>query len=209
MNIFDKPYYPLHHFGYEIFVKCPKCSGRGKILTSKEGYFYERDKNAKIKCCDCGYISYSHKSWLGYYVGYIGLEYKGRACGNCGSMFQKEFERTKEPYKLGLAKCPTCNQEREYEINWYRYIGELPTDPYFGLELYYQKNIKNGLLWIYNLEHLNYLKDYLNSNIRKREYVGQYSMIARLPEFIISSKNKNSIVKQLEKFEHEIKTNVC
>ena len=100
MNIFDKPYYPLHYFSYEIFVKCPKCNGHGKITSSEDGQYFKRNEAAKFNCLDCGHISDSNKQWLGYYVGYLGLDYKGRACQHCGSKFQKEFERTKEPYLL-------------------------------------------------------------------------------------------------------------
>lgn len=205
MNIFDKEYFPLHHFSYEVFVRCPKCSGLGKVTTVKEGYFYEKDKSAKFSCLECGHLSASVKEWLGYYVGYIGFDYKGKACGNCGSVFQKEFEITKTPYKSGMAECPVCHKEREYEINWYRYRGESPTDPFFGLDLYFQKQVKNGLLWVYNLEHLQYLRDYINATVRKRERVGLYSMIARLPDFITSSKNREAITKQLNNFEEEIR----
>lgn len=150
VNIFDKPYYPLAHFNHEIYVHCPKCQGLGVVTADKEAKLYERDKSAKFQCFQCGYLAGNPKVWLGYYIGYIGLSYKGRACGFCGSKFQKEFAKTKTPYKEALAQCPTCNKEMSYEINWYRYHGELPTDPYFGLELYYHvtqgeyigKNIK-------------------------------------------------------------------
>lgn len=205
MNIFDKPYFPLDHFSYEVFVRCPNCNGKGKVTTAMEGYFYERNKSAKFNCLDCGQTSPSEEEWFGYYIGYIGFDYKGRACGHCGSVFQKVFEKTQAPYKIGLAKCPVCKQEREYEINWYRYKGETPTDPFFGLDLFFQKEVKNGLLWIYNLEHLSYLREYINSTIRKREAVGQSSMVAKLPAFIISSKNKDTITKQLNAFEKEIR----
>lgn len=204
MNIFNKEYFPLHHFSHEVFVKCPKCSGFGKVTTLKDGYYHEKDKSAKFNCFDCGYLTASQKEWSGYYVGYIGLDYKGRACANCGSVFQKEFEKTKIPYQSGMAVCPVCRQEREYEINWYRYRGESPTDPFFGLDLYFQKQVKNGHLWVYNLEHLQYLREYINATVRKRERVGLYSMVARLPDFITSSKNKEAITKQLNMFEEQI-----
>ncbi len=206
MNIFNKPYYSLRHFAYEIFVKCPKCQGLSKVTTLEKDSPHGECNNphSKLSCFECGYLSAKDIKWMGFYVGYIGNEYKGRACGFCGTKFQKEFNLTKTPYKNGIAKCPTCQKEKEYKINWYQYIGELPTDPFFGLDLYYQKMVKNKILWVYNLEHLRYLIEYLNSKIRKRERVGLSSMIATLPEFIIDRKNKGSIIKQLHKFEQEL-----
>jgi len=70
--------------------------------------------------------------------------------------------------------------------------------------LYYTKEIKGETLWIYNKEHIQYLRDYLSSNIRKREYVGLYAMVSRLPDFITRAKNKTAITNQLNKFETEI-----
>jgi hypothetical protein len=205
MNIFDKPYYPLSYFNYEVFVHCPKCHGLGVVTGDKEAKYFERDKSAKFRCFHCGYLAGNPTEWLGFYVGYIGLHYKGRACGNCGSLIQKEFPITKTPYKEGPARCATCGQVRNYEINWYRYHGHLPTDPYFGLELYFQKMVKKGNLWVYNLEHVEYLRDYLNSTVRDRESTALYTMVARLPAFIKSKKNKEAVTKQLDEFEIQIR----
>lgn len=55
-----------------------------------------------------------------------------------------------------------------------------------------------------NQRENQYLVEYLSSNIRKREYVGLYAMVTRLPDFITSSKNKKAIISQLNKFETEI-----
>lgn len=204
MNIFDKPYYPLHYFGYEIYVKCPKCNSCAKITTLKEGYFNQREQSAKLNCKKCGHLSDSQKEWEGFYIGYAGQDYKGRSCGFCGSEFNYETEPTKKPFESELIKCNICKNEKEYPINWYRYYSEKPIDPYFGLDLYYTKEIKGETLWIYNKEHIQYLRDYLSSNIRKREYVGLYAMVSRLPDFITRAKNKTAITNQLNKFETEI-----
>jgi hypothetical protein len=204
MNIFDKPYFPLHYFGYEIFVKCPKCESCSKITTLKEGYFSEREKSAKLTCKKCGHLSDSQKKWEGYYIGYAGQNYRGRSCGFCGSEFNYETEPTKQPFETELIKCNICNKEKKYQLNWYRHYGGKPIDPYFGLELYFKKEVKGETLWIYNKEHLEYLKDYISSNIRKREYVGLYALVTRLPNFITNSKNKNAIINQLNKFDAEI-----
>ena len=225
MNIFNKPYYSLRYFESEIFVKCPKCQGCSKITTTKSDS--DTEKKSTLSCFNCGYVSNKELNWMGYYVGYIGSEYRGRACGFCGTKFNKEFKLTKKPYTTGTAICPNCNKEKEYKVKWYRFIGNLATDPFYGLDLYYQKTIKqakntnnasennssdtsqsnpggNKVLWIYNIEHLNYLKAYISSNIRKRERVGLYSMIATLPNFIIEKKNKETILKQLNRFQEEL-----
>lgn len=204
MNIFDKPYYPLYYFGYEIYVECPKCSLCSKITTTKEGVFCQREESAKLTCKICGYMSNSQKKWEGFYIGYTGQSYRGRNCGFCGSGLNYETEPTKKPYNTKVIKCNICNKEKEYQLNWYRHYGVEPIDPYFGLNLYFKKEIKGEILWIYNKEHNQYLVEYLSSNIRKREYVGLYAMVTRLPDFITSSKNKKAIISQLNKFETEI-----
>jgi hypothetical protein len=204
MNIFDKPYYPLAYFNYEVYVHCPKCREIGLVKADKEVEPYKRDKTARFHCLACGHLAGNPKSWLGYYVGYVGLHYKGRACGNCGSTIHKEFPLTKIPYQEGMVKCVICQQERSYQITWYPYRGELPIDPYFGLDLYFQKRVKQGNLWVYNQEHSEYLRDYVNATIRDRELFGLYAMVARLPQFIKSKKNKETVTKHLEEFENEL-----
>jgi hypothetical protein len=207
MNIFDKPYYLLHYFSNEIHVKCPSCSGLATITSNNELNCSERDKSARLSCLKCGYITGSKKKWEGFYIGYIGKDYNGQNCGHCGSKFYFETKPTKKTYETEIIRCESCQKEKEYTLDWFRYHLGTPTDPFMGLALYYIKEVKGNLLWVYNVEHVLYLIDYLSANIRKREMVGQYTMIATLPNFITSAKNKNTIIKQLRKFEADIREN--
>jgi hypothetical protein len=77
------------------------------------------------------------------------------------------------------------------------------------LELYYQKTVKKGNLWIYNLEHAAYLRAYLNATIRDRGATSLHTLVARLPEFIKSRKNREAITKQLDEFTNQIKKKVA
>lgn len=203
--IFNKPYYPLSYFNYEVFVHCPKCNKLGVIKTDKELNFYPRKEKAQFICFSCTYRENAEKEWHGYYIGYLGKSYKWGACKFCGNPLFKEFEKTKTPYKSSKVTCGVCNKEREYDITWYPITSSTPNDPHMGMELYYQKAIRGNILWVYNWDHLDYLRSYIKSKIRDRESTGFYTLVARLPEFVKLAKNRDIILKALDSFEKEMK----
>lgn len=209
-KIFNEPYYPTSFFSNEIFVKCPKCGNPGKIITkllSKYIVPYCFDYESKFICLYCSHylVSQSNK-WYGKFIGYIGEYYKGRACSICGSKIWKELQPTLKMYSTDTLKCLACNQEKEYEIKWYRYIKDEANDPYFGMELLLKAEIRDNLIWFYNFEHLNYIKKYILSDIRNDSKASKYSLIFKLPKFIKLRKNQDIIIKNMQKLEKEYKT---
>ncbi|MBA6316803.1 hypothetical protein [Cellulophaga baltica] len=197
---FNKPAYPTVYFSEVIWVKCPKCFDLAVVKTELPKYtipFPEGHKSI-CNCNSCGFQDSENENWSGYVQGFI-----NQACGNCGSRISHTTEPTRKPYKLSEITCEVCKSERDYKIKWYRYRNEKSTDPYFGFDLWLQANIKDKELWLYNIDHLDYLKEYVEASLREDDGRHKYSMITNLPQWIKSSKNRELIVKKLNSLKQE------
>lgn len=197
---FNKPAYPTVYFSEEIWIKCPKCSEPALVKTKLPKYTIPFPSGYKSVCtCNhCRFQETDDNNWSGYVQGFI-----NRACGNCGSAISHTTQATKQPFKASEITCSVCKDTRNYELQWYPYRNEKPTDLYFGFDLWLQTSIKNKVLWVYNIEHLDYLKEYVEAKLREDDSRHKYSMISNLPQWIKSSKNRDLIVKKLDKLKHE------
>ncbi|MGB4775795.1 MAG: hypothetical protein WBP45_11525, partial [Daejeonella sp.] len=78
-------------------------------------------------------------------------------------------------------------------------------DPVFKLPLWLQAEIKGHLFWAYNRQHLNEIKNYVGSKLRER-LIKDYkytTMVEKLPNFIKDAKNREAIIKLIEKLERK------
>nr|MBS9767529.1 hypothetical protein [Flavobacteriaceae bacterium] len=73
----------------------------------------------------------------------------------------------------------------------------------FNTELWLQKVCKgNNVFWATNFKHLEYLKQYIQADIRERnDFQRNMTMIAKLPKFIKSAKNRESLLKIIKQLE--------
>lgn len=199
---FNQPAYATVHFSERIWVKCPKCKGIGLVKTELGRYNIPEPSGYKTKfeCKNCNFQRIDNEEWYGYCQATV-----YQACGFCGSKISFTSEPTEELYKKAKIKCDTCNKEKEYELKWYRYKKDKATDPFFGFDLWMQTSIKSNTIWLYNLEHLNYLRDYVGAKLREDDGRHKYSIITNLPQWIKSAKNRDIIVKRLNRLEMELK----
>lgn len=198
---FTEPAYPTVYFSDKIFVKCPSCGEIGIIKTQMGNTIipFPQGSISTFHCTKCNLKKNTNEKWYGYWQGFI-----GRPCGICGSEIHHSTKPTKEPYESTSVKCDACNKEKNYKLKWYRYKENQAIDPYFGMDLWLQTDIKNNILWLYNLEHLRYLKKYISAKLREDDQRHKYSMITNLPQWVKSAKNRDLILKKLERFEKEI-----
>ena len=197
---FNQPAYPTVYFSENICVKCPKCTEPALVNSQPRKYSipFPLNHQSKCTCGYCGFHQSGNDQWAGYLQGFV-----NQSCGHCGTKVFHSTEPTKKPYPNTKVTCETCQQTRAYEIAWYRYRGDKPTDPYFGFDLWLQTDVKDNVLWLYNLEHLTYLRDYVSAKLREDNGRHKYSMITNLPQWMKSSKNRDLIVKKLNKLEEE------
>lgn len=146
-------------------------------------------------------------------------------CPNCAMKSKVISLGDASPYETDIIKrfiCVSCGTTKDYvpKSNVFNqsiisYSGEWKDgviniggafDWYFGYPLYLQIPCCGHTLWAYNLEHLNYLKQYVQAELR--ENMPYYlSVESRLPVWIKSSKNRTTILKAISKLEQKEKQN--
>ncbi len=79
-----------------------------------------------------------------------------------------------------------------------RYNGAV--DPVFGLPLWLQTPCCGHVLWAYNREHLDFLAHYVAATLRERQgnKGNHHSIAVRLPRWIKSAKNRDTILNAIE-----------
>jgi hypothetical protein len=191
---FNLPAYATNYFSTKVWVKCPKCNEKALVTSKPSKYVIPLNNDAKICCTSCSFKSKSATNWNGYCQGSINLP-----CGYCGSRLNFVSKPTKELYRNKSLKCEACHKEKEYEMFWAPYKGNLPSDPFFGYDLWLQTNVKGNVLWGYNKEHLEYIKFYIEASLREDNSRHKYSLIANLPKWMTIAKNRDNIVKKIDK----------
>jgi hypothetical protein len=80
-----------------------------------------------------------------------------------------------------------------------------PFDCFFKYPLWYKTEIKGNTLFAYNLEHLRFLKEFIQSPLRERAQNehgwSNQSIQSRLPKWLLSYGNREEIVKKIGQLE--------
>lgn len=188
---FSDENFSKYAFSDKILVCCPKCQKRAEVSFDRETH------HKKLFCSNCHYVEKGDN-----------LTFENRVkrnCDNCGEPILIDIE-TKQKIDTISVKCPSCGQTRDYKPSstakrlLHKDTGDA-TDPHYGLPLWLQGDIKGDLFWAYNYEHLNYLKRYVAAKIRERASPTYMTLIARLPDFIKSAKNREKLLKLMEKLQ--------
>lgn len=77
-----------------------------------------------------------------------------------------------------------------------------PCDPFFELDVWYRLETAHGLLWAYNLDHLEVIEEYIADRMRSRNGLPykNNSIASRLPQWVKEAKNRDYLIKQIKKF---------
>ncbi|GGD72633.1 hypothetical protein GCM10011514_40920 [Emticicia aquatilis] len=177
-----------YHFRDSILVHCPKCNKqatvKGKISDEKE-----------IECKNCYFKQVGRISLFKPIIDFY--------CYECGNKIYQELAYIKSKFEALKINCSKCKNEliakpKFIEVEFI-YKGTEIVDPYFGCSLWLQTKFKNDVLWAFNHEHLNYIKNYVTAKLRERQGNGYQTLAEVLPQFIKSSKNRIGILKAIEK----------
>ena len=142
-------------------------------------------------------------------------------CPNCAMKSKVISLGDASPYEPNIVKrfiCVSCGTNKDYvpkknhsnqlmisySVEWkegFINIGGA-FDWYFGYPLYLQIPCCGHTLWAYNIKHLNYLKQYVQAELRENKPY-YLSIESRLPVWIKSSKNRTTILKAISKLEQK------
>lgn len=195
----DKTIRGLSSFSSEIFVKCPNCNGKAKVLTNLGQYTipYPYDSKSIFQCDNC-YKPINEKLWYGPII----ISAQNKKCGYCGTILTYEEKVDKYKDKIEV-KCQGCKHEKRYNVSYsLTYANNhQATDPNFGFQLWLQYPVDGNIFWAYNYEHLEYLRKYVSAKLREEGIVSQYSLTQILPNFIKLAKNRDKILKIIERLQ--------
>jgi len=179
-------------FQDNISVVCPKCAEHATVTTKHPG----STKNVKIIFASCGFNQTgSDSAWHGPTVGIV-----RRRCKYCGRWLKKIIHGSKHAFKQKLT-CPGCQCVMVENITWHKKSNLGAYDPHFGLKLWFVGNIKGQAFWAYNREHLTFIKNYVTAKIRIREPNSNRSLVSRLPSWLLSTKNRLAVKKEINKMQ--------
>lgn len=128
----------------------------------------------------------------------------------CNNEDKIKFESqllNEKPDKIKL-KCAVCNEVKEFKPKVEEVSFMLTSDNtvvregYFNAEIWYQKEFSKSFFWAYNLEHIHYLERYIKADLRERNNNGSNNgtMISRLPKFVKEAKNRDKLLKIIDKW---------
>ena len=191
---FDQPAYTPDHFTHEVWVRCPKCGQRGQVITQRDPETKRQlPATARFVCTQCPHTLSAPKKWEGYVY-----EYTAAPCHHCGNPIQYCGEPTRKPAAQKRLTCGVCGTEALVPLQSREHLGRFAQDPRFGLALWLQIIVHGETLWLYNLEHLAYLRAYVAASVREAPDRHKYSIITNLPQFVKAAKHRDVIVRKLD-----------
>ncbi|WP_460406455.1 TFIIB-type zinc ribbon-containing protein [Actinophytocola sediminis] len=134
------------------------------------------------------------------------------ACGECAVVLDHlgapEYQAGRGNGRLAARRrlrCLACGLFKD-RFPSERVLGE-PVDPYFRLPLWLQVDCRGKLLWAYNAEHLDLLESYVAARLRERRASpGTMNMLARLPAWLKSAKNRDEILRAIRRLRSSLPT---
>ena len=137
-------------------------------------------------------------------------------CPKC-SGHSKVFRSNNAPYTARFA-CPNCGTSHDWKgsssiecrsatppkESVVCYGG--PFDAYFHYPLFLSTSSCGNTLWAFNKEHLEFLVSYVEAKHRKSnpDFGGNKTLASRLPQWMISKKNRESVSKSLTKLTNKL-----
>jgi hypothetical protein len=82
-------------------------------------------------------------------------------------------------------------------------------DPYFRIPLWLQTPVRSHTLWAYNRTHLEFLRQYVEAEdrrrpLRKRDDVLNKLLASRLPRWMTAGKNREEVLAGLDAIEKKL-----
>lgn len=102
--------------------------------------------------------------------------------------------------KVARILCTACGYNKSISISFGTsgYVI-LSAHNYFNASLWLSAPFKDETFEAYNGEHLDYLQEYIAAGLRETKDRQFFTMVEKLPKFISSSKNREALLKLIEK----------
>jgi len=186
----------LGEFADEVLVNCTGCRTPGAVSAT----WGPGGWSAKFECSNC-HLALSSEA--GHWVGAVRLSGR-QPCGYCGHKWLTpaiayEAPPSEPPSQLA-AECPECGRQTLVKAALSCiFPDDRCLDPHFGLPLRLAIGTRHGVVWAYNLRHINELSDYVTAKLRLRGKSGNSAMFSRIPKWMKLAKHREEIAKALVK----------
>lgn len=179
----------------EIDVKCPGCGGHGRVTNNQRA--------SRFLCFQCGKTMTRDNMNIYRYAVH-------NVCQSCGRYYRVDVKKEQQYYPALYVPCPYCGcimQGRLQKIGTggLSMVEEihLGYEPSFGLELWFLDYFGNQPVWAMNRQHLAYLIDYLDAELREKPERGRpcRTQSFGMPVFMKMAKNRRRIVKLLQRLQ--------
>ena len=180
----------MEDFTQVVLVECPQCKKRAYARKEKE------QDDALLSCPDCHFHRVDNN--VRYNISLKAF------CNNCAHPIVVERFMQKEAVEELHLTCPGCKHKECYRpkvtpIRISQSVNSGCTDPWFGCELWLQAPFRSEVFWANNYEHLDYMRAYISAGLRERNMREFYTLVEKLPNFIKSAKNREKLVKLIDK----------
>ena len=126
-------------------------------------------------------------------------------CSGCARVVPLDRDRQNhlDPRRV---TCQSCSYSKEWQGSSMG-IGSAH-DGYFNLPLWLQIEVGDRLLWFHNLRHLQYIEAFVSATLRERRAENgtgwrNSSLINRLPDWIKSAKNRQHVLKAIDRIKQK------
>lgn len=178
-------------------VECPNCQHEARVTVADRCL----QENGTLVCSNCMHVANAADL----------VRYKAtikRNCDTCGKGFKAVIPNLKQEADEIAIPCPHCGTLRNYKPRNEKYkITTEPkgraVDPVFGLPLWFQADVRGNLFWACNRGHLDEIKSYVGSALRERQTTTHTTMVERLPKFIKDAKNRETILKAIDRLQRK------
>ncbi|MDO4897406.1 MAG: hypothetical protein Q3971_08595 [Moraxella sp.] len=183
-------------YAHEQWVKCVRCGQAGTV------------KHRRFACRHCALVLQNADNRPYHWFGDCRIRADGR-CYHCGTKYSID-EHHPKPAFVGRLRgfditktitCQSCHRKNVVTLLFYK-KSKHHLDDEFGMPLLLALPFKGHVFWAYNDKHLAELKTFIGADLRERTHMaGNGSMISRLPLWIKSAKNRDELLKLIEKLE--------
>ena len=119
-------------------------------------------------------------------------------CPKCGG--KATVISTQVPQFAEL-RCSSCHYVTDKPLDSDEKSYSATTDYWFDCEFWLQDSFKNEFFFAHNYKHLEYIKQYIQAGLRERNDRAFFTLVEKLPQFIKTAKNRDRLLKMIEKLE--------
>lgn len=177
-----------------LSVKCPEC---GKEATFNYAQVIRLEKKADASLFDQQwFVAKTFKTEYSKWPGMLFFPRPNAVCSWQEKCPEKYRHASSWPHManasgtdgvdLGYLYCPQCHFAAKHVLNW-------PADAYYTIQY------RDHVLWAFNRDMMVEIRNYIHAPTRSDLYPVEPVIIRHLPTFFKRAKNRDTLVKKLDK----------